>query len=152
VEEIEPPAARLEARQAVARMADIAATRIPDEAAVPVSANDLPTPRSLGLLEQSAAALAVPRRNVSIEDAGEVLALSAANLSENTSTEDVGEVLLQSIAGLQVAAHPDGVIDDSMERLTEQLAALCLERLEGGVNVSASNMNEEMDVKVRDKH
>jgi hypothetical protein len=84
-----------------------------------------------------------------------VLARSAANLAENTSTKDVGDVLLQSIAGLQVAqatAHPDGVIDDSMERLTEQLAALCLERLEGGANASASDRSEEMDVKVRDKH
>ena len=49
---------------------------------------------------------------------------SAVNLAENTSTEDAGEVLLQSIAGLQVAqaaAHPDGVINDGIERLTEQL-------------------------------
>jgi hypothetical protein len=152
VEEIVPPAAHLEAYQAVVQMADIAATRIPDEAAVPVLANDLPMPQSLGLLEQSAAALAMPHWNALIEDAGEVFVLLAANLSKNTSTKDVGEVLLHSIAGLQVAAHPDGVIDNSMECLTEQLAALCLECLEGSVNVSASNTNEEMDVKVQDKH
>jgi hypothetical protein len=104
------------------------------------------------LLEQLAAALAMPCQNASIKDVGEVLALSAANLSENTSTKDVGKVLLQSIAGLQVAAHLDGVIDNSMEHLIEQLTVLCLECLEGSVNVSASNINKEIDVKVQDKH
>ena len=60
-------------------------------------------------------------------------------------------MLLQSITGLQVAqaaAHPDGVINDGIERLTEQLAALCLEHLEGSANASVSNRSEEMDVKV----
>jgi hypothetical protein len=59
---------------------------------------------------------------------------------------------LHLIAGLQVAAHSDGVFDDSLERLTKQLTALCLGCLEGGVNVSAGNINKEMDAKVRDKH
>lgn len=155
MEEIEPPVARLEARQAAARMADIAATRVPDEAAVPVSANDFPAPRSPELLERSAAALAAPHQSASIEAAGEVLARSAASLSENASTEDAGEESLRSIAGLQVAqaaTHPDGVTNDAIEHLTEQLAALCLEHLEGGVNASVSNRSEDMDVKVRDKH
>jgi len=155
VKEIEPPVAHLEACQAAAQMADVAATRVPDDAIVPVSVNNLPALRSLGLLEQLAAALAAPHWSASIKDAGEVLARSAANLAENTSTKDAGEVLLQSIAGLQVAqaaAHPDGVINNTIERLIEQLAALCLEHLEGGVNASVSNRSKEMDVKVRDKH
>ncbi len=84
-------------------MADIAGTRVSDNATVPVLANNLPMLWSLGLLEWSAAALAAPHWSASIEDTGEVLVRSAVNLAENTSTEDAGEVLLQSIAGLQVA-------------------------------------------------
>ena len=83
------------------------------------------------------------------------IAQLAASLSKNASTKDAGEELLQSIAGLQVAQAatlPDEVTNNVIEHLTEQLAALCLEHLEGGVNVSASNTNKEMDVKVRDKH
>jgi hypothetical protein len=150
VEEIEPPV-HLEARRTAARMADVAATRIPDEVAIPVLANDLPALRSPGLLERSAAALAAPRRNGSIEDTGEVLARSAANLAEGTSTEDAEEALSRSVAALRVAqaaTHPDGAINDAVDHLTEQLAALCLEHLEGGVNVSMSNRSKEMDVKV----
>ncbi len=56
-----------------ARMADVAATRVLDDAAVPVLVNDLPVLRSPGLLERSAAALAAPRQSASIEDVGEVL-------------------------------------------------------------------------------
>ena len=59
MEEIELPV-HLEACQTVVQMADVTATRIPDEVTVPVLANDLRVLQSPGLLEQSAAALAVP--------------------------------------------------------------------------------------------
>ena len=81
-------------------MADVVATRIPDEVTIPVLANDLPTLRSPGLLERSTAALAAPRRNGLIEDTGEVLAQLAANLAESTSTEDAEEALSRSVAAL----------------------------------------------------
>jgi hypothetical protein len=132
-------------------MADVAATRIPDKVAIPVLANDLPTLRSPGLLERSAAALATPQRNGLIKDTGEVLARSAVNLAEGTLTKDAEEALSRSVAALRVAqaaTHPDGAINDAVDHLTEQLAALCLEHLEGGVNVSMSNRSKEMDVKV----
>ena len=73
------------------------------------------------------------------------------NLAKNDLTKNVGDILLQSIADLQVAqaaAHPNSVINDAIECLIEQLAALCLEHLEGGVNASMRNRSEEIDVKV----
>jgi len=110
-------------------------------------------PQPGGLLERLAADLAVPHRNTSIEDAGEVLARSAANLALITSAEDMEveaeaeEVSLQSVADLRVAAAcPDGAINNAIECLTEQLAAFCFEHLEGGVNASASNSSEEIDL------
>ena len=89
----------------------------------------------------------MPHQNPSIEDAVEVLARSAAELALITSAEDVEEVLSRSVADLRVAADgPDGAINDAIECLTEQLTAFCFKHLEGGVNASASNSSNEMDV------
>jgi hypothetical protein len=72
VEEIEPPRAHLKVCRTVVQMVGIS-ERIPDEVAVPGSANDLPVPQPDRLLEQLATDLAMPHQNASIKDAGEVL-------------------------------------------------------------------------------
>ena len=119
IEGVAPSAARLQARPAEST-AD--------------SVEDIPD--SEDALEQSAHNSMAPP-NAQIEDVGEVLAASVANLAI-----DAG--MLQSAN--HTTARADLAINEAIDQLTEQLAAFCLEHLERTVDPSFRDPNNHVDV------
>jgi hypothetical protein len=83
-------------------------------------------------------------------------------MAHTDASGDADEVLAQSVARLAISADADGLItrsgahrtiasadpaiNDAIERLTEQLAAFCFEKLERRVDSSAGDWDNDVDM------
>lgn len=91
-------------------------------------------------IQQSAARdIAAAHLSTSIEDAGEALARSVANLAID------GEALPMRSPANRASAGIGPAINNEIDQLTEQLAAICFEHLEESIDQRPDHPNMNID-------